>query len=100
MLTHDLEPSLRRMGLMAAGERLATTPLTGGVSSDIHLVDLPSRRFCIKRALPRLKVAAVWEAPISRNAAEAAWMRIVGGWLPHAAPAVLGEDPEAGLFAM
>ncbi|MBV9910349.1 MAG: aminoglycoside phosphotransferase family protein, partial [Hyphomicrobiales bacterium] len=55
---------------------------------------------CVKRALPRLKVAALWEAPIKRNAAEAAYMRAVARWLPHAVPRVLGEDTGAGWFAM
>jgi aminoglycoside phosphotransferase (APT) family kinase protein len=88
------------MGLLKAGESARLTPLTGGVSSDISLVEADGRRFCVKRALPRLKVAAIWEAPIKRNAAEAAWMRAVAGWLPHAVPCVLGEDAEAGWFAM
>src|SRR5579862_8043116 len=98
--TPDLVAALGRMGLLAPTEAVRWTPLAGGVSSDILLVEADGRRFCVKRALPRLKVAAVWEAPIGRNAAEAAWMREVGKWLPHAAPAVLAEDAEAGLFAM
>ncbi len=88
------------MGLLNAGEVARLTPLAGGVSSDICLVETEDRRFCVKRALPRLKVAALWEAPVERNAAEAAWMRAVARWLPHAAPRVLGEDSKAGLFAM
>lgn len=100
MLTDEVQRSLRRMGLMEAGDTAVFTPLAGGVSSDIHLVEVAGRRFCIKRALARLRVDAVWEAPIGRNAAEAAWMRAVGRWLPRAAPAVLGEDAEAGRFGM
>lgn len=92
--------ALRRMGLLDLEEEARFTPLTGGVSSDIHLVETPSRRFCVKRALARLKVAAIWEAPTGRNAAEAAWLRQVGGWLPDGVPAILGEDSELGLFAM
>ena len=100
--THDgdfIEP-LRRMGLLKAGERARLTPLSGGVSSDILLVETGGWRFCVKRALPKLKVAALWEAPVERNAAEAAWMRAVARWLPRAVPRVLGEDAKAGLFAM
>jgi aminoglycoside phosphotransferase (APT) family kinase protein len=96
----DLIEPLRRMGLLKADENARFTPLTGGVSSDIHLVEARDRRFCVKRALPRLKVAALWEAPVERNAAEAAWMRAVARWLPRAVPRVLGEDAKAGLFAM
>jgi aminoglycoside phosphotransferase (APT) family kinase protein len=98
--TGDLIEPLRRMGLLKAGEPARLTPLTGGVSSDISLVESGGRRFCVKRALPRLKVTALWEAPIKRNAAEAAYMCAVARWLPHAAPCILGEDAEAGWFAM
>jgi aminoglycoside phosphotransferase (APT) family kinase protein len=98
--TADLIEPLRRMGLIKAGARARFTPLAGGVSSDICLVEASGRRFCVKCALPRLKVAALWEAPVERNAAEAAWMRAVARWLPRAVPRVLGEDAEAGLFAM
>src|SRR5271168_1555637 len=98
--TGDLIEPLRRIGLLKVGGSARLTPLTGGVSSDISLVEAGGRRFCVKRALPRLKVAALWEAPVERNAAEAAWMRAVAGWLRRAVPRVLGEDAEAGLFAM
>ncbi len=100
MQTGDLSESLRRIGLLKAGEPALVTPLTGGVSSDICLIEAGGRRFCVKRALPRLKVAALWEAPVERNTAEAAWMRAVALWLPRAVPRVLGEDAKAGLFAM
>ena len=92
--------SLRSLGLVGDDETPLVEPLTGGVSSDIALVTTATRRFCIKRALPTLKVAALWEAPVARNAAEAAWIRTVAGWLPDAVPALLGEDPALGLFAM
>ena len=98
--TGDLIEPLRRMGLLKAGESVRLTPLTGGVSSDISLVEADGRRFCLKRALPRLKVAALWEAPVERNASEAAYMRAVARWLPQAVPRVLGEDAKAGWFAM
>jgi aminoglycoside phosphotransferase (APT) family kinase protein len=96
----DLSESLYRLGLLKAGDRVRVTPLTGGVSSDISLIEAGERRFCVKRALPQLKVAALWEAPIERNAAEAAWMRAVALWLPRAVPRVIGEDSKAGLFVM
>ncbi|CAN5321885.1 aminoglycoside phosphotransferase family protein [soil metagenome] len=92
--------ALERMGLTRPGETVRLTPLTGGVSSDIHLVETAERCFCVKRALARLKVSAVWEVSTARNAAEAAWLRTVGQWLPDAVPRILGEDAEAGLFAM
>ena len=71
MQTGDLDQCLCRLGVIRRGESVEVTPLTGGVSSDIRLVEVDGRRFCVKRALPRLKVAALWEAPVDRNAAEA-----------------------------
>ena len=100
METDELATSLRRIGLAKERESIKAHPLQGGVSSDIILVEVEGRRFCVKRALARLKVAALWEAPVSRNAAEAAWMRTVAHWLPSAVPEVLAEDPGVGLFAM
>lgn len=95
-----LQRPLREMGLLEAGEPVAFMPLTGGVSSDILLVTTATRRFCIKRALTHLKVAQVWTAPVERNFAEAAWLKQVGVWLPAHVPAVLGEAPADGMFAM
>lgn len=92
--------ALERLGLLGNGVAPRFTPLPGGVSSDILRVEVGERIFCVKRALPRLKVAALWEAPIARNAAEAAWMRTVAQWLPESVPELLGEDRAGGLFAM
>jgi aminoglycoside phosphotransferase (APT) family kinase protein len=92
--------ALSRMGLTLPGEPPVIVALSGGVSSDIVRVDLPGGAICIKRALPRLRVAADWRAPVERNHYEAEWMRIIGSILPDAVPRVLGEDREAGAFAM
>ncbi|HEY1934473.1 MAG TPA: aminoglycoside phosphotransferase family protein [Acetobacteraceae bacterium] len=92
--------SLRRMHLLdpaaiATGERL-----TGGVSSDIWRIDLPTGPVCVKRALAKLRVAADWHAPVQRNRYEAAWMRRANAAVPGAAPAVLGQDEHTGALAM
>ena len=76
------------------------TPLAGGVSSDIWRVDLPAGPVCVKRALPRLKVAALWEAPIERNRYEWEWMREAGRIAPSSVPPLVAHDAEAGCFAM
>jgi aminoglycoside phosphotransferase (APT) family kinase protein len=96
----SLAAALARMGLVAPGETPVLTPMVGGVSSDICRVDLASGPVCVKRALPRLKVAADWRAPVGRNRFEVAWMREAGKVLPQAVPAILGEDAEACTFAM
>ena len=75
-------------------------PLEGGVSSDIFRVEAPKATFCVKRALPKLKVAAEWRAPVGRNRYEVDWMRVAGGIVPASVPRILAEDREAGAFAM
>jgi len=96
-----LHDALVEMKIVSAHSRFSATALAGGVSSDIYRVDLPSGvTVCVKRALPKLKVAADWRAPVSRNRWEAQWMRVAGAIAPTAVPKVLGEDREAGCFAM
>ncbi len=92
--------ALRRMQLVSTHSLVTLTPLTGGVSSDIYRVQLPDGVICIKRALPKLKVAADWQVPVERNHNEVAWLRAVAAIVPDAVPAILGEDAEAGAFAM
>jgi len=74
--------------------------LSGGVSSDIWRVDLASGPVCVKRALPRLRVAQLWEAPVERNRYERLWLQIAGEAVPGATPSVLAWDDAQGLFAM
>jgi aminoglycoside phosphotransferase (APT) family kinase protein len=95
-----MDAALARMGLLAPGERARYTALTGGVSSDIWKVETSAKIFAVKRALPKLKVAADWYAPVMRNAFEVKWMQVVRDIVPRAVPQVLGHDPAAGLFAM
>jgi aminoglycoside phosphotransferase (APT) family kinase protein len=90
---------LRRAALAAADEAPAAVPLTGGVSSDIWKVELRSGPVCVKRALPRLRVAQLWEAPVERNRTEWRWMQAAARIAPGSAPRVLAHD-EAGFFAM
>lgn len=76
------------------------TLLPGGVSSDIRLVEHEGLQYCLKQALPRLKVEADWRAPVERNHSEAEWLRVVGEIAPEAVPRVLYEDRAAGWFVM
>ena len=85
---------------MARGSEARCENLAGGVSSDIWRVDLPSGRVCVKRALPRLRVARLWEAPIERNRYERLWLQTAGAARPGAVPKVLAWDDARGLFAM
>jgi aminoglycoside phosphotransferase (APT) family kinase protein len=92
--------ALCRGGLLDDADAARFEPLTGGVSSDIWKVTTPGRTFCVKRALPQLKVAAEWLAPVERNRFEVAWYEIAGAIVPGAAPEVLHHDPDAMLCAM
>src|SRR5919199_6359635 len=91
---------LRRLGLIAPGVEPRLTPLTGGVASDIWKVEAGGRVFAVKRALPKLRVAADWRAPTSRNASEVGWLELAGRIAPGSAPEILAHDAQAGLFAM
>jgi aminoglycoside phosphotransferase (APT) family kinase protein len=99
---HDpkLDAFLVAKGLAVAGEAARWVSLAGGVSSDIWRVDLPGRSLCVKRARPKLKVGVDWEAPVSRNAYEWAWLCFAAEHQPQAVPQPLAHDAAAGLFVM
>src|SRR5215207_8941369 len=92
--------ALERIHLVSAGDRPRVVPLTGGVSSDIWKVESGGRVLAVKRARAQLKVAADWRAPVERNAYEVKWFRVAGTVAPASVPEILGEDRQAGLFAM
>jgi 5-methylthioribose kinase len=87
-------------GLMAPGDPITVTPLTGGVASDIWKVETPARIVVVKQALARLRVAQEWQVPVSRNAAEVAWMIEAAACLPRAVPRILAHAPGLGAYAM
>jgi aminoglycoside phosphotransferase (APT) family kinase protein len=95
----EFAEALRELGLAADGA-LHGEPLAGGVSSDIWRIDLPGDPICAKRALPKLRVAADWRAPIVRNRYEARWMRVAHEAVPGSAPRLLGQHPRLGVLAM
>ena len=91
---------LSRSSVVGANTPVAVQPLAGGVSSDIFRVRWPGGEACVKRALPRLKVAADWQAPVERNRYEVEWMRVAAAVVPNAVPALIADDAQAGCFAM
>ena len=100
-LPPDLAAALVRIGLLGPDAPTpAATRLTGGVSSDIWRIDLPSGPICVKRALAKLRVAADWQAPVIRNRYEAAWMQRANAARPGSAPRLLGQDAASGTLAM
>jgi aminoglycoside phosphotransferase (APT) family kinase protein len=95
-----LVAALMRGGLLGNPAEAGFEALAGGVSSDIWKVATPTRTFCVKRALAKLKVAADWTAPVERNCYEVAWMRLAHRIVPGAAPEVLLHDAAEMLCAM
>jgi aminoglycoside phosphotransferase (APT) family kinase protein len=96
----SIASALTRMGIIGSRQRPRCRPLPGGVSSDIWLVEVGERRLCLKRALPRLRVRELWQAPVERNAYEWEWFRTVARICAQAVPPLLGHDAKAGLFVM
>ena len=89
----ELVGSMLAQTPLASRSVVAINALTGGVSSDIVEIILDDgKRLCAKRALPKLKVASVWEAPVERNQYEVAWLRHVATISPASVPKVLVED--------
>jgi aminoglycoside phosphotransferase (APT) family kinase protein len=97
-LPPEIVALLRRTGLCGPAETPHAEPLAGGVSSEIWRVDLAGGAVCVKRALPRLRVAQLWEAPLERNRYEYEWFRVAGAAAPGAAPRVIAH--QEGAFVM
>jgi aminoglycoside phosphotransferase (APT) family kinase protein len=74
--------------------------LTGGVSSGIFRIDLPSGSYCLKQALPALKVPKEWIVPVDRVFAETNWLRVAREIAPNNVPRVLAEDTKSRSFVM
>lgn len=96
----ELRRIFAAMGLAAPGETPRATPLAGGVSSAISRVDLASGAFCLKQALPQLKVAKLWKVPVERVFAEIEWLRTASGIVPGHVPQVIGTDDATRSFVM
>lgn len=96
MMTADILPRLRDAGLIA-GEA-SVTPLTGGVSSDISLIESDSASIVVKTALEKLRVKDDWFADVSRNRVEEAFFEYAAPIIPESVPRILGGGD--GWFAM
>ena len=91
---------LEALGLCRASEILEVRPLAGGVASDIAAVRFGARTVCVKFALPKLRVAADWYAPVSRGRSEFNWLLVARAIVPEATPELFGWSDEHGGFAM
>ncbi|NME71847.1 phosphotransferase [Flammeovirga aprica] len=83
-----------------SSENIKITPLNGGVSCEILLLDNGKQRLVVKRALKKLKVKEDWFADIGRNYTEQKYLKYVGNFLPEAVPKILYQDEEHHFFCM
>lgn len=93
--------SLRRAGLARDGQPVTLTPLSGGVSCDVWLARIAGEPpIVVKRALPQLRVAAEWLAPVERAENEVRWLQCVRRIDTRLAPEVVATVPDEHLFAL
>jgi 5-methylthioribose kinase len=88
------------LGLAQPHDDINALPLAGGVSSGIYRVDLRSGSYCVKQALPQLKVAKEWTVPVERVFSEIDYLRTVGGIVSGHVPRVIGQDNVTRSFVM
>jgi len=91
---------LTELKLINPDNTIVSYPLTGGVASDIAMVQFENQKLCVKFALPKLKVQADWFAPVHRNSAEYAWLEVVSKVAPSSAVKLLGQSQQLHGFAM
>ncbi|NNM01798.1 MAG: phosphotransferase, partial [Gammaproteobacteria bacterium] len=91
---------LKQVGLDPGAAPPRVETLTGGVSSLLLKVTLPSLTVCVKQALPRLRVEKEWCVPTERVFAEVAWLQRVEPLIPGHVPRVLGLDKTLKAFVM
>ncbi len=88
------------LGLAEPREDVSALPLPGGVSSDIYRVDLRSGAYCLKQALPRLRVAKPWKVSVDRVFSEIDYLRAASTIVPDHVPRVIGHDDATRSFVM
>lgn len=96
----ELLEYLHRNGLVADAATADIQPLTGGVSSEIHVVKTPGRSFAIKQALEKLRVRDDWRCDRKRNLYEQDFLTFAQAVLPGSVPEIVHRDRERGLFVM
>lgn len=95
----ELEQWLRDDGQLTPAPAMFT-PLGGGVSCEICVVSQEGRKFVVKRALERLRVAADWRADVSRNEVEYNFYKTLEEPLSGCIPKVYSHNPNRGYFTM
>ena len=95
-----IQKIFNHLNLTQNDETISIKALTGGVSSNIFHVTTKHAQYCLKQALPQLKVAKQWLAPVDRVFAEIAWLQTAAIIVPDAVPKILGIDQTSKSFVM
>ncbi|MCY4446355.1 MAG: phosphotransferase [Rhodobacteraceae bacterium] len=74
--------------------------LSGGIASDVLAVDTVGGSYCVKFAIPKLRVEADWYAPVHRNRCEYNWLKIAEAIVPQNTPKMYGYSEEFDGFVM
>jgi 5-methylthioribose kinase len=97
----EIVGAARDAGLIGKGEQVVIAPLSGGVSCDVFRLEVNGRPALVaKRALPKLRVAADWRAPVERSQSEVSWLRLVAKVDRRLVPGIVAEDRPRHLFFM
>ncbi len=99
-IKQTLLPFLKKVGLAENDSRIELAALSGGVSSDIYRLDMDGKTYCLKQALPKLKVDADWYADTDRSYYESEWLRFAYSVNGKCVPEVIAYDAEAGYILM
>ena len=91
---------LSNLRLAQRDDAITVKALTGGVSSNIFQLTTKHAQYCLKQALPQLKVAKEWLAPVDRVFAEIDWLQTAATIAPDAVPQILGVDQASKSFVM
>jgi len=101
----DVDPrSLRRylvrQRLLPLHEQVAITPLSGGVSNLVFLIETAHHRWVLKKALPKLRVAADWYSNLEKIFREAECLEVLAPLLPGRVPEIVFLDRDHYILVM
>ncbi|MCM3761386.1 phosphotransferase [Alkalihalobacillus oceani] len=87
-------------GLVASGETVHYSALTGGVSCKVVKVERNGKSFVVKQALPKLNVKDDWFSDIRRILIEKDCLIALNELIPEAVPDFVHSDDEQFLYVM
>jgi aminoglycoside phosphotransferase (APT) family kinase protein len=100
VLNHETVIQALRNQRVLSPAQVRITPLAGGVSSEIYLLEDGNRKLVVKQALPKLKVQDEWKADISRNQVEQRFIRYAQAHVPENVLPVVLSGHEQSFFVM